>query len=112
MQTLEHCPQERDEARASLETAAAAAPVANGKRAADEDIEQPTKKVIFLLVLFFHDRIMIEWLIPASSSNSMRGIAPPKQKSNPPQVSDHVHILIGRSATSSDGRQRSDPRRD
>ncbi len=54
---FKHCPQERDEARAALETAAAAAPVANGKRAADEDIEQPTKKVILLLILFFHGRM-------------------------------------------------------
>jgi hypothetical protein len=38
--------QERDEARSALETAQAAAPVANGKRAADdEDIAQPAKKV-------------------------------------------------------------------
>lgn len=37
--------QERDEARTALETAQAGAPVANGKRSADEDIEQPTKKV-------------------------------------------------------------------
>jgi Prp19/Pso4-like len=39
--------QERDEARSALETAQAAAPVANGKRAADdEDIAQPAKKVL------------------------------------------------------------------
>lgn len=38
--------QERDEARAALETVQAAAPVANGKRAAEEEyIAQPAKKV-------------------------------------------------------------------
>jgi hypothetical protein len=41
-----HTVQERDEARSALEAAQAAAPVANGKRAADdEDIAQPAKKV-------------------------------------------------------------------
>lgn len=42
--------QERDEARSALETAQSAAPVANGKRAADdEDIAQPAKKVLSTL---------------------------------------------------------------